>query len=170
MISYQNHRANLVRVARLVCVFFPEGRKQRCRCRPADSDQLSTGQLNLVLRVSHHTKQKAQTPHVRYLDFWSEWRDSNSRHPGPKPGALPTGPHPDIELKKNGGEICVQDFGPLELLGILDPWQPVLVEVMHSKLRYGGLYMISIKKSIRIFRIHENVFNPGTFNNVMSMF
>ena len=27
---------------------------------------------------------------------WSEWRDSNSRHPGPKPGALPTGPHPDI--------------------------------------------------------------------------
>ena len=26
---------------------------------------------------------------------WSEWRDSNSRHPGPKPGALPTGPHPD---------------------------------------------------------------------------
>ena len=29
---------------------------------------------------------------------WSEWRDSNSRHPGPKPGALPTGPHPDIQL------------------------------------------------------------------------
>ena len=27
--------------------------------------------------------------------LWSEWRDSNSRHPGPKPGALPTGPHPD---------------------------------------------------------------------------
>ena len=27
---------------------------------------------------------------------WSEWRDSNSRHPGPKPGALPAGPHPDI--------------------------------------------------------------------------
>ena len=31
---------------------------------------------------------------------WSEWRDSNSRHPGPKPGALPTGPHPDIKLRE----------------------------------------------------------------------
>ena len=30
--------------------------------------------------------------------YWSEGRDSNSRHPGPKPGALPTGPHPDIKL------------------------------------------------------------------------
>ena len=28
--------------------------------------------------------------------FWSEWRDSNSRHPGPKPGALPAGPHPEL--------------------------------------------------------------------------
>ena len=27
---------------------------------------------------------------------WSEWRDSNSRHPGPKPGALPAGPHPEM--------------------------------------------------------------------------
>ena len=42
--------------------------------------------------------------------FWSEWRDSNSRHPGPKPGALPTGPHPDMKLKKNSrrGQICGQ--------------------------------------------------------------
>lgn len=46
----------------------------------------------------------------RYLDFWSEWRDSNSRHPGPKPGALPTGPHPDIELREKArcGQICGQ--------------------------------------------------------------
>ena len=29
----------------------------------------------------------------------------------PKPGALPTGPHPDIELKKNArcGQICGQE-------------------------------------------------------------
>ena len=42
--------------------------------------------------------------------LWSEWRDSNSRHPGPKPGALPTGPHPDIELRENArcGQICGQ--------------------------------------------------------------
>jgi hypothetical protein len=73
-------------------------------------------------------------------------------------------------MKENGGEICVQNSEPSGLLEILNLWQAVLVEVMHSKLCYGGLYMISIKKSIRIFRIHENVFNQGTFNNVMSMF
>ena len=27
--------------------------------------------------------------------LWSEWRDSNSRRPAPKAGALPTGPHPE---------------------------------------------------------------------------
>ena len=27
--------------------------------------------------------------------FWSEWRDSNPRHPAPKAGALPTALHPD---------------------------------------------------------------------------
>ena len=36
---------------------------------------------------------------IRYpltLSFWSGWRDSNSRPPGPKPGALPTVLHPVI--------------------------------------------------------------------------
>ena len=28
--------------------------------------------------------------------LWSEWRDSNSRHPAPKAGALPTALHPVI--------------------------------------------------------------------------
>ena len=28
--------------------------------------------------------------------FWSEWGDSNSRHPAPKAGALPTALHPDF--------------------------------------------------------------------------
>ena len=32
------------------------------------------------------------------VSYWSEWRDSNSRHPGPKPGALPTGPHPEMSI------------------------------------------------------------------------
>ena len=42
--------------------------------------------------------------------FWSEWRDSNSRHPGPKPGALPTGPHPDMKLRESSrsGQTCGQ--------------------------------------------------------------
>ena len=39
---------------------------------------------HLFFRVSHHTNKKVQNPHKRILDFWSEWRDSNSRHPGPK--------------------------------------------------------------------------------------
>ena len=30
-----------------------------------------------------------------FLLIWSEWRDSNSRHPAPKAGALPTALHPD---------------------------------------------------------------------------
>ena len=30
--------------------------------------------------------------------FWSEWGDSNSRHPAPKAGALPTALHPVIQF------------------------------------------------------------------------
>ena len=40
--------------------------------------------LHLYFRVSHHANRKVQNPQKRILDFWSEWRDSNSRHPGPK--------------------------------------------------------------------------------------
>ena len=32
------------------------------------------------------------------LGRWSEWRDSNSRPPAPKAGALPTAQHPDMKL------------------------------------------------------------------------
>ena len=32
---------------------------------------------------------------VRIIISWSEWRDSNSRHPAPKAGALPTALHLD---------------------------------------------------------------------------
>ena len=35
---------------------------------------------------------------VRIIMVWSEWGDSNSRHPAPKAGALPTALHPDILL------------------------------------------------------------------------
>ena len=38
---------------------------------------------------------------VRIIISWSEWGDSNSRRLEPKSSALPTGPHPDIELRKN---------------------------------------------------------------------
>ena len=43
--------------------------------------------------------------------FWSEWRDSNSRHPGPKPGALPTGPHPDMKLRESSQRWWVSANG-----------------------------------------------------------
>ena len=32
---------------------------------------------------------------VRIIISWSKWRDSNSRHPAPKAGALPTSLHLD---------------------------------------------------------------------------
>ena len=31
--------------------------------------------------------------------FWSKWRDSNSRHPAPKAGALPTALHLDVPIQ-----------------------------------------------------------------------
>ena len=68
--------------------------------------------------VSHHwwtlnPKEKLRKRLISYeisRFYWSEWRDSNSRHPGPKPGALPTGPHPDIKLRESArcGQICGQ--------------------------------------------------------------
>ena len=56
---------------------------------------------------------------VRIIISWSEWRDSNSRHPGPKPGALPTGPHPDINLIEIArcGQICGQENSTTVLRG-----------------------------------------------------
>ena len=38
---------------------------------------------------------------------WSEWRDSNSRHPAPKAGALPTALHPDNIFCC--GQLCGQN-------------------------------------------------------------
>ena len=35
-------------------------------------------------RKELYTNIKVQTPQKRILDFWSKWRDSNSRHPAPK--------------------------------------------------------------------------------------
>ena len=42
-------------------------------------------------------KQKSTSIHLESTCyFWSEWRDSNSRPPAPKAGALPTAQHPVI--------------------------------------------------------------------------
>ena len=59
----------LVRVARLVCTFFPEGRKQRCCRRQAVGKRLSTGQSHLIFRVSH-SKEKCRYGIQPFLHFW----------------------------------------------------------------------------------------------------
>ena len=43
-------------------------------------------------------------------DFWSEWRDSNSRPRGPKPRVLSTELHPDMKfcILRNYGQTCGQ--------------------------------------------------------------
>ena len=48
------------------------------------------------MRRAHQRRKR--TPQKRYPFSWSEWGDSNSRHPAPKAGALPTALHPVIEL------------------------------------------------------------------------
>ena len=53
---------------------------------------------DLIFRVSPRIKNKRwQKPS---LIFWSKWRDSNSRHPAPKAGALPTALHLDMKLQQ----------------------------------------------------------------------
>ena len=58
------------------------------------------------IRVSRR-KRKPQARHEPFLRFWSEWGDSNSRHPAPKAGALPTALHPVMKLF----EDCCICFG-----------------------------------------------------------
>ena len=90
--------------------FLPEGKT--IEVLPPSSRRQATVHRTVAFDLSSLAPDKAkiQVPQKRNLDFWSEWRDSNSRHPGPKPGALPTGPHPDIKLKENArcGQICGQ--------------------------------------------------------------
>jgi len=45
---------------------------------------------DLIFRVSLNTNKKCYKPQKRFIAFWSEWRDSNSRHPGPKRILNPT--------------------------------------------------------------------------------
>ena len=46
------------------------------------SIQLSYGQLNVIIKL-------ATVYSIIMSNKWSGWRDSNSRHPAPKAGALP---------------------------------------------------------------------------------
>ena len=85
----------MVRVARLVCICAygadrgsppSSWRRQRSSALHLDASSLAP------------PKEISRNGIKPFLLIWSEWRDSNSRHPGPKPGALPTGPHPEVLL------------------------------------------------------------------------
>ena len=62
-------------------------RKRRFRChRNRQQAQTKIGTF----------KRKTPPKSTISAGFWSEWRGSNARSPGPKPGAIPTSLHPDI--------------------------------------------------------------------------
>ena len=70
----------------------------------------------LVL-LKHTFNRNDKSEHITHLDnvvriiiVWSEWRDSNSRPPAPKAGALPTAQHPDMRNRETiilyGNILC----------------------------------------------------------------
>ena len=117
-------RDAISQVARLVCILLPirEAKLLCCR-RPAGGNQLSTGQLNLVFRVSP-LKRKKQGWLMPSLLFWSKWRDSNSRHPAPKAR---------LELFSNNFRSVFASFIPEKLL-----FETLFSTVsVYSKTEYG---------------------------------
>ena len=73
-----------VRVARFVTFSFPMG--MRIREWSPSSWRQATVHRTVALKSSNLVSRgaKDQNPQRGILVFWSEWRDSNSRHPGPK--------------------------------------------------------------------------------------
>ena len=64
--------------------------------------QLKCGQVKL----KKWTFNAEKPPKRRFFwERWSEWQDSNLRHPAPKAGALPTALHPVISLFYPAGRI-----------------------------------------------------------------
>ena len=64
--------------------------------------QLECGQAHFKNRTYNAEK----PPFWRFFwERWSEWQDSNLRHPAPKAGALPTALHPVIQFIYPAGRI-----------------------------------------------------------------
>ena len=64
------------------------------------------GKAKWVSRQNRRTINAEKPPFLAFfLVFWSEMGDSNSRHPAPKAGALPTALHPGIKLFYPAGRI-----------------------------------------------------------------
>ena len=72
------------------------------------------------MRRPWEKKRTAQRSNAPYDDSsWSEWGDSNSRHPAPKAGALPTALHPGfnyINGKGRGKFLSPADYTVLCVL------------------------------------------------------
>ena len=64
---------------------FPKGNENKgVAAVETGGKQLSTGQLYLNYSSLTPTKEKSRHGIKPFLLFWSEWGDSNSRHPAPK--------------------------------------------------------------------------------------
>ena len=55
-----------------------------------------TVQITGCLNHRRHAKEKDSDRTLIRVPLWSEWRDLNPRHLGPKPSALPAALHPDF--------------------------------------------------------------------------
>ena len=74
--------------------------------------------LGFESRFAKH--EDGQTP---VLMLWSEWRDSNPRHPAPKAGALPAALHP-VVVRRNSLPVFVAVLHVTESLCIIAPLPP----------------------------------------------
>ena len=97
-------------LARLVCIFISL-RKMKIIVSPGPYPASKDPPEPCIKSFeSHPMIQKEQGGICLPAVFWSKWRDSNSRHPAPKAGALPTALHLDclvfyaILTKKSRGK------------------------------------------------------------------
>ena len=73
--------------------------------------RISEGLIFLIccVRCAAIDKEIAKNPLKSLIseDFWSEWQDSNLRHRGPKPRALPAALHPEVVRRNSLYSVSV---------------------------------------------------------------
>ena len=134
--SFKDKRENAGMAICRTCIFSPSGETRLHLRRVAQIEvatSVCTGGSNmplaycdLIFRVSLQSNKKCYKPQKRFIAFWSEWRDSNSRHSAPK--YL-------VELFSNIFRSFLAPFIPEKLLF------ETLVSVvsMYSKPSYGQI-------------------------------
>ena len=112
-------------------------------------------------------------------DFWSKWRDSNSRPPVPETGALPTALHLDLVIFMRfsvSGQTCGQTENLRTFKTSGEPKKSVFsrdlgvfqnfrfeIGGLHPKLaryqlRYTSVFKISLKYYIKTLLICQGIF------------